>query len=87
MEILLIIAFAVAIVSVAVSIYAVRLVKKASDELDAVWNEVIELNARGLSVNGLDGVTFNKETKTLAVDGNIMAEGWIAAGGRRDEPQ
>ena len=87
MEILLIIALAVAIVSVALSIYAVRLVKKASIELDAVWNEVIEINAKGLTLNGLDGVTYNKETKTLAVDGNIVAEGWIAAGGRRDEPQ
>ena len=82
MAILLIIETFVVVLSLALAVFSLIRTKKA---IMLVEDEIRELRANGLPVNALEGITYNKKTKTLSVNGNIKADGWIASGGNNDE--
>lgn len=57
--------------------------RKAARELDAIIKDIQSQpvpESPVTNVDGIDIMLYDKEKKTIAVKGNIEAEGWIAAG-------
>lgn len=95
---LTIIALILSIVSAAVGVLIIfrvnSLVEQVDKENASLENEIkgLKLDVADLSkekgevvYQNMDGVKYDRETATLTVKGNLLAEGWISSGGIKKE--
>lgn len=75
-----------AIVALALSVFLFFRVKKLSDKIDYLERFGNDLRSsmmdisKSISGTSIKGVSYDKDAKTLLVDGNIKATGSISAG-------
>lgn len=78
-----IIAIIISLFSAGVCLSVMLEERRVTRELDAIIKDIQSQpvpESPVTNVDGIDIMLYDKEKKTIAVKGNIEAEGWIAAG-------
>ena len=96
MLVIVIIALALSLVAIAVGIILIFRIsalfgefgefeKGINNDVAGLKQAVKDLENQEVEVEGLPGVSYDVEKKTLCVSGNIYAKGWVASGGIKKE--